>query len=336
MITHKSFLRNLFPFKGFKVFLLEAEKDVLIGLISRRKTGTCPRCGKRCSNVEHLYKRVIRDLDLAEHKCYLRFSQKKIRCKCGYRGLEKLDFIDKSKRVTTRLAQRVADDCEEASLKEVARRYSLNWKTVKEIDRAYIKTLLPKADSLDIKRLAIDEIAIMKGHKYFTIIRDYDTGVAVKILFGRGYEETSNSLSSLGKERLSKIGFVSLDMWDPYIKAVNEQCPNAKLVFDKFHVVKKVNEALDSVRKTEFAKASKEEKHNMKRKRRIILRRNDNLNESQKESLNELMQNNDKLYKAYLLKEQILSIFDDKESTFENICLRIKTWIENVLNNGLD
>lgn len=336
MIPLNSVLKNLFPFKGYKLCVLETEKCVLIGLMSRRKTGTCPLCGKRCSNVEQLYERKIRDLDLAEAKCYLLFQQKKIRCKCGYRGLEKLDFVDKSRRVTARLAQKIADDCEEASLKEVARRYNLNWKTVKEIDRAYIKTLLPKADELDIRRLAMDEIAIMKGHKYFTVIRDYDTGVAIKILFGRGYEEVANALSSLGKDKLDKITHVSLDMWDPYIKAVKELCPNAKLVFDKFHVVKKVNEALDNIRKAEFAKADNEERLNMKRKRWIILRRNKNLNRKQKESLNELMENNDKLYKAYLLKEQILSIFDDKESTFEGICQRIKAWIENILTNGLE
>lgn len=336
MVTLNSLLKNLFPFKGYKIFLLEAEKEVLIGLESRRKTGTCPNCGKRCSNIEHQYERLVRDLDLAEHKCYVRFKQKKIRCKCSYRGLEKLDFVDKSRRVTTRLAQMVANDCKETTLKEVARCYRLNWKTVKEIDRAYIKTLLPEIDKLNIRRIAIDEIAIMKGHKYLTIIRDYDTGVAIKIFFGRGYEETSSALANLGKDKLAKIAFVSLDMWDPYIKAIQEQCPNAKLVFDKFHVVKKVNEALDKVRKTEFANASKEERIKMKHKRWIILKRHENLKRNQKESLDKLVQNNDKLYKAYLLKEQILSIFDDKESTFEKICSRIKMWIENILSNGLD
>lgn len=336
MISLNSFLKNLFPFKGYKLCVLEAEEDILVGLMSRRKTGTCPLCGKRCSNVEHLYERQVRDLDLAEQRCFLRFKQKKIRCKCGYRGLEKLNFIDKSKRVTSRFAQRVADDCEEASLKEVAKRNRLNWKTVKEIDRAHIKTLLPKVDALDIKRLAIDEIAIMKGHKYFTIIRDYDSGVAIKITFGRGYDETANSLASLSKEKLKKITHVSLDMWDPYIKAVREMCPNAKLIFDKFHVVKKANEALDSVRKKEFAEASKEERIKMKHKRWIILKRNNNLDKMQRESLDNLMQNNDKLYKAYLLKEQLLSIFDDKKSTFEQVCNRIKTWMESILSNSIE
>ena len=250
--------------------------------------------------------------------------------------MEQLDFVGKYNRVTGRLAAKVAQDCEEASLKEVARRYNLDWKTVKEIDRAHIKTLIPEIGNLQIKRLAIDEIAVMKGHKYFTVIRDYDSGVAIKIFFGRGYEETANALASLGKDKLAKITHVSLDMWDPYIKAVKELCPNAKLVFDKFHVVKKVNEALDDVRKKEFAKATNEERIEMKHKRWIILKREDNLQAGQKEKLDAIMKNNDRLFKAYLLKEQILSIFDDKTSTFEKICERIKCWFENVLSNGMD
>lgn len=85
--------------------------------------------------------------------------------------MEKLDFVAKYDRVTARLAAKVTQDYEEASLKEVARRYSLDWKTVKEIDREYIKTLLPEINNLQIKRLAVDEIAIMKWHKYFTVMR---------------------------------------------------------------------------------------------------------------------------------------------------------------------
>lgn len=336
METLYSVLRNLFPFQGYKFSVLENKNDILVGLKSRRKCGICPSCGKRCRNVETEYERTVRDLDIATNKCFLRFSQKKISCKCGYRGVEKLDFVTKSCRVTTRMENYVVSLCEKMSLKDVSNITRLNWKTVKNIDRDYIRSLLPNIKMLDITRIAIDEIAIMKGHKYFTIIRDYDTGVAIKIFFGRAYEETANALASLGKEKLAKILFASLDMWDPYIKAIKEQCPNAKLVFDKFHVVKKINEALDKVRKNEFANAEKDERINMKHKRFIILKREENLNQQQKEELQMLMQSNEKLYKSYLLKEQILSIFDDKTSTFEQIKSRINQWLNNIRINKME
>lgn len=336
MTTLTTLLKELFPFQGYKLSLLGTKNRIVIGMESLHKGGICPKCGKRCLCIEEEYERLVRDLDMCATKCFLHFWQKKIRCRCGYRGVERLDFLAKYDRVTTRLADAVASDCEEATLKEVARRYDLNWKSVKEIDREHIKLLLPKIIDLKIRRIALDEIAIMKGHKYFTVIRDYDTGVAIKILFGRGYQETYDALLSLGKDTLSQIKFASLDMWDPYIKAISELCPDAKLVFDKFHVVKKVNAAVDKVRKTEFAKASDEERINMKHKRWIILKRESNLNLECREELDALLKNNDKLYKAYLLKEQILSIFEDKVSNFETIQLRIKCWFENIYSNGLE
>ena len=125
-------------------------------------------------------------------------------------------------------------------------------------------------------------------------------------------------------------------MWDPYIKAISEQCPNAELVFDKFHIVKKVNDALDTIRKKEFANAEPDERKNMKHKRFIILSKESNLDRQQKEELHVLMQSNEKLYKAYLLKEQVLSIFDDKTSTFDQIKERFDTWFSNILSNQLE
>ena len=336
MTTLKSFLKNLFHYKGYKLCVLENGKQIVIGLTSRRTTGTCPRCGKRCNDIELEYERTIRDLDLAGKKCFLQFLQKKIKCRCGYRGVEKLEFVEKLRRVTKRMETYVVSLCESMSIKDVSLATDLDWKSIKKIDRDYIKSQLPDISKLVIRRIAIDEIAIMKGHRYFTIIRDYDTGLALAIFFGRGYEETAKALESLGKERLSMIGYASMDMWDPYIKAIKEKCPNAEIVFDKFHVVKKVNDALDKIRKKEFAKASKEERIEMKHKRFIILSREHNLDRKKKEELDKLMEKNEKLYQAYLLKEQILPIFDDKISSFEQIKGRIASWFENIFSGCVE
>jgi transposase len=336
MTTLFCFLRNLFPFQGYKFFVLENSESILLGLVSRRKCGVCPTCGKRCSYIETEYERTVRDLDIAHKKCYIRFFQKKIQCNCGYRGLEKISFIERYSRVTKRMATYVASLCEMMTIKDVAKITRLDWKTVKFIDKEYIKSTLPSIEILNIKRIAIDEIAVMKGHKYLTIIRDYDTGMAIKIVFGRGFEEVYGALITLGEETLAKILYASLDMWDPYIKAITQACPNAKLVFDKFHVVSKVNDALDTIRRKEFAKASVDERINMKHKRFIILSREENLKTTEKEELKVLMKQNEKLYKGYLLKEQILAIFDDKKSTFEQIKERIDLWISNILSNEME
>jgi transposase len=333
MTTLCFLLRNLFPYKGYKFCVLEAGERIRIGMISRRKSGTCPVCKKRCKDIESEYQRTVRDLNLGQRKCYLLFKEKKIRCSCGYRGVEELDFVTKSRRVTKRMEVYIVTLCKETTLKTTAQITGLDWKTIKEVDKKYIQSLLPDIHNLDIRRIAIDEIAIMKGHKYFTNIRDYDTGVVIKIVMGRCYSDVKNSLLELGQERLIKIQYASMDMWDPYIKAITEACPNAKIVFDKFHVIKKVNEAVDKVRKIEFSNADKEERKMMKHKRFIILKKEGNLKHKEKEELQAIMQNNDCLYKCYLLKEQIISIFDDKKSTFDHIQHRLNNWFENTRSN---
>lgn len=131
-------LKNLFPYKGYKLSVLEIEKHILIGLKSRRKCGVCPSCGKHCRNVETEYERTVRDLDLSQHQCFLKFFEKKIRCYCGYRGNEQLDFVTKSRRVTKRMETYIVGLAEKMSLKDVSEVTHLDWKTVKNIDLEYV------------------------------------------------------------------------------------------------------------------------------------------------------------------------------------------------------
>jgi len=129
------------------------------------------------------------------------------------------------------------------------------------------------------------------------------------------------------------ITAVVVDMWDPYIASVKQHCPSAEIVFDKFHVVKHVNKALDEVRKQEFAKASPEQQLEMKRKRFLILRRHSKLSDEQEEKLDKLMKENETLYMAYLLKEQIADIMDEKQAS--TAVVRLEEWLENVDESGI-
>lgn len=103
-----------------------------------------------------------------------------------------------------------------------------------------------------------------------------------------------------------------MDVWNPYAASVKKNTC-ADIVFDKFHAAKKMNEALDSVRRQEFAKVSSEERKTFKKKRFIILTREERLDKEKKEELKELMPKNERLYEAYLLKEQLLSILNKKD-----------------------
>jgi transposase len=220
------------------------------------------------------------------------------------------------------------------SLTDVSLTCQLDWKTCKDIDLYYLERDLPGPDLSKVTRLAIDEIAIAKGHRYLSILRDFDTGLIVATFEGRGKDDLELALNTLGPEFCRKITHISLDLWDPYIAAFQSCCPQAALVFDKFHVIKKVSEALDLTRRREFAQATPVERVAMKHQRFVILRRNETLDADERETLTALLEKNTELEKAYLLKEQLTHIFADETSAFEQQQSRLKVWMQNAFDSG--
>ena len=328
----KEALKELYNFEGFSFSEICKENSVIIELKKQVKTGTCPVCKKKRRRVIETRTRKIRDDNISKEKCFIVIKAYRILCKGCYRGMEKLDFILPGERFTERFADYIFDLCEKMTLTDVSKMAMINWRTAKRIDKNKLKERFKGLKGISPTRIGVDEIAVEKGHKYITIVRDIDTGV---IWVGdKRKEETLNQFfSELGKRKCKKIIVAVMDMWDPFIKSVKNNT-NAEIVFDKFHIAKKINEAVDQIRKNEFAKADIEERKRMKHKRFLILYRNKNLNKEQEKDLNELMKQNKNLYRAYLLKEQVLSIFDRRQ---KNIALeRLKIWKKNVHKSKIE
>jgi len=322
------FVKGCFRFKGFAFEGLHDLPDQVLVVLKRTgKTGTCPKCGRQRQKIEELHTRKIRDLDIRK-KCIVMFPQGKIRCTCGYRGVEHVDFVDKYSLYTKGFEEFVFMLSEKMTLKNTASVCRINWKTAKNIDKKYLAKEVASLSLFSPEKIGIDEIAYEKGHKYLTVVRDVDAGRVIWVGEGRKKETLDQFFSELGKEKSSRIKIVVMDMWDPYIASVKENCPDADIVFDKFHVSKKVNEALDSVRKKEFSKADEKERKDMKRKRFLILSRQKRLDDGQRETIDDLKRINARLYEAYLLKEQILDIFDEKN--VHGALVRLGKWIANV------
>jgi transposase len=325
--------RNLFDFRGNNLCdAIEDKSSITVRLNFTRKTGECPVCGIRCSDIESTYTRRIRDLDLGMKKCYIVFCERKIKCRCGYRGVEKLDFVDKYSLYTKRFEDYVGKLCQVMSLRDVATVAGINWKTAKRIDMKQLSQLVSGLDALNPTKLGVDEIAYQKGHNYLTVVRDLDLGGVIWIGETRKKEALDAFFHELGLQKCASIRIFVMDTWDPYIASVHEHT-NAEIVFDFFHIAKKITEAVDNVRKQEFAKADAETRKKFKKKRFLILKREKRLDEKGRESLKTLMEENDRLYQAYLLKEQALDIFDERDE--DNARKRLVKWFENVKEAGL-
>jgi len=324
---------GIFPFRGYKLAFVDLEDATFTFTFEgKRKTGDCPQCGKRCGTIEETKTRFARDLDAWGCKTFLIFPQRKIQCKCGYRGIEKLEFIDPYCRCTKRMEEYVFMLCKIMTVYDAAELVKLGWHTVKNIDKKHMIKLTVGLAHANPVRIGVDEVAHQKGHNYLTIVRDIDLGRVIWVGFNRTKETLDSFFKELGPLKSRAIQVAVTDMWDPYIASVKEHT-DAEIVFDRFHISKKVNEALDTVRKQEFAQADPEERKEMKHKRFLILSRNKNVEEEKREELETLLQQNESLSKAYLLKEQVLDILD--ESELDTGLKRLKKWMRNVEKSGI-
>jgi transposase len=327
-------IRNLYFYKGFRTSAIFLDKrEVRICLRRTGKTSICPVCESHCRKVEIESERIVRDLNIADRVVKVMFTERKVVCKCGYRGVEFLEFIDKYSRYTKRFEEYVAMLCEKMTNTDVAKMCHIDWKSVKDIDKKNLALQRVGLDSISPTGIGIDEVAYEKGHKYFTIVRELEHNRVIWIGIGRKKEDLDQFFKELGPSKSAKITIATMDMWDAFIASVRENCPNAEIVFDKFHVSKKVNEALDAVRKKEFGKGDMKLRKVMKKKRFVILKRRKTLNNEEKETIEALKEKNDPLYTAYLLKEQVLDIFDERSRKLA--ATRFETWFANVASSGV-
>lgn len=309
------------------------ENDCIIIVLKRsRKTGVCPSCGKRCRFIHRYRKRRVRDLDVATSKVFLEFVSCQLDCRCGFKGYEHLDFVEEYSRYTKRFEEKVVVLCQKMCIKDAASEMRIGWEAAKSIDKRYAQRHIADLKTVSPTRMGVDEVAYEKGHNYLTVVRDLDLGKVVWVGTGRKKETLDAFFKELGIEKSWRISVAVCDMWDPYIASIQAHT-NAAIVFDKFHIAKYITNAVDHIRRQEFAKADHTERKLMKKKRFLILARQQRLDDAKRETLQDLLLLNSNLSAAYILKEQALDIFDEQH--IDNATKRLTKWFANITTAGL-
>jgi transposase len=277
----------------------------------RRFRPICHACG--ASGAIHAQTRkFIRDLNFGDFTMLLQVEHRKIRCgPCHKVRVEGLEFVDASARVTHRLAAYAAQLCKAGlSVEAVARHLDLDPKTVKAIDKAALEAEFGQTIYDGLKRLAIDEIAVKKGHNYMTVVLDFDTGRVVWMGEGRQTATIDKFFEAMPTEVREGIEAVAIDMWEPYINAVKRWCPQADIVFDLFHVVKAFNKVIDDIRNEEFRKAGGDLRELLTGSKYLFLKNWGNLKREGRVQLEEILALNERLNIVYWLKDLLAHIWD--------------------------
>ena len=272
----------------------------------------CHGCGQTARRIHSRTRKFVRDLDFGGQRMLLHIEHRKVFCdRCRKVRVEKLDFVDAHQRVTLRLGAYAAELCRLGlSVDAVARHLDLDPKTVKAFDKAALQRDFGTTHYEGIRRLAIDEIAVRKGHDYMTVVLDYDTGRVVWMGQGRQITTLDAFFENMPSHMRSAVEAVAIDMWDPYIAAVKNWCPQADIVFDLFHVVKAFNKVIDDIRNEEYRKETPDGRATLKGSKYLFLKNWGNLRRDQRVRLEEILQLNRRLHTVYWLKDFLVHIWE--------------------------
>ena len=243
---------------------------------------------------------------------FLEFEFRRVDCReCGSVKRERLEFLSSNSKFTRRLALSIGDMCRTTSIKDVSERMHLDWHTVKELEKEYMREQLKRAGPPKPQVIGIDEISVRKRHTYRIIVSDIEKRRA--IWFGgvdRSEESMDQFYAFLGPERAKGIRLAVMDMWKPFRNSTKTNAPQAAILFDKFHVIRHLGDALDKVRKAEYARVTGSKRKFIKGQKYVLLSHRENLTTEGRQSLKLLLHANKRLHTAYVLKESFGQLWD--------------------------
>jgi transposase len=256
--------------------------------------------------------RQVRDLSCGDARIYLELEVRRVPCRrCGKVKREQLECLADNPFYTTRFAHYVGRRCRTATIKDLAEELHLDWDTVKTLEKQYMRAQLAKAGTPGPQVIGIDEISIRKGHTYRIVVSDL---IRRRPIWFGGEDRSEASMAQfydwLGDTKSQRVRLAVMDMWKPFHNATRARAPQAAILFDKFHIMRHLGEALDTVRKAEYARLRGTDRRYIKGQKYTLLSRRENLTLEGRQTLKALLAANKRLNTAYLLKESFGQLWD--------------------------
>ncbi len=309
--------------------------ELLVDVEPATRTPRCGRCGARCSRGYDQRERRWRHVDIVGLQVVLRYGMRRVDCAgCGV-TTELVPWAEPMSPFTRVFDELVAYFAQRTDKTTVSRTMGIAWRSVGNIIQRVVARLGPKNELDGLTHIGIDELSVRKHHQYITVVTDHLTGNIVWAAPGKNAATLKSFFEALGAQRAAKLEVVTIDMSAAYISVVESMAPQARLVFDRFHVQRLAHDALDQVRRAEVRELKGTPEANELKQTRFPLQKNPwNLTKLETEKVALVQERNQPLYRAYLLKETLAAILDGRQV---NVARRkLGEWIDWAARSRLE
>ncbi len=333
-------MTEILDLEGVKVidYRLIEGIGIVLSLENTKKQVLCEKCGKTTDRVHTNNYQLVRDLPFSKQTAYLKINRRQMRCPhCQNKFTEELDFIRKRRLHTKRFVSAIVEEVLNSDIQNVAKRNDLSEQEIETMLKELGQDLIEEKP-VNLDKLGIDEIAVVKGQKnYYVVLVDLEKSKVIGLIEKRTEEKVTEYLKAWGEEVLGQIKEVSIDLWKSYKNIAKKLMPQAKIVADRFHIMKQVNDELDAARRkikreTEAIKNKSEREpvlEGLKKSKYVLLKNQKDLNESEQAKLKEIEKVSPILAKMHSLKEEFRSIFETCTNWNEGL-LEIADWLKDV------
>jgi transposase len=294
------------------------EGEVVFHLEQPRTQCRCSTCGSTAVTRRGEVPRSFRGLPIGSKPTWLVLPIPRVACAaCGFVRQVEVTFADPRRTYTKAFARYALELSRLMTIKDVAHHLGISWDVIKDIQKQDLGRRYARPKLKHLRRIAVDEISIGKGHHYVTIVLDLESGAVVHVGQGKGGDALTAFWKRLRGSR-AKIEAVAIDMSPAYIDAVTTHLPEATIVFDRFHIVKLLNDKLSDLRRELYREATESLARDvLKGIRWLLLKNPENLDpkRDEKARLEEALRLNQPLATAYYLKEELRQLWEQPHKT---------------------
>ena len=312
-----SLLYHAFSIRGYKYVHTRYENGaVIFSLLQESHTLRCPVCGARRVIRRGSKLRRFRSVPIGGKRVWIEFAVPRIWCLvCGIVRQVKVRFAAPRKRFTLAFERYVLELCRIATIQDVARHLGLSWDVIKDIQKRHLRRHYFRPKLKKLRQIAIDEICIGKGHRYLTVVLDLKSGAVVFVGDGKGADALEPFWKRV-KRAGARIEAVAIDMSVAYVCAVQENLPQATIVFDHFHIIKLLNDKLSTLRRQLYHELTDGlQKRVLKGTRWLLLKNPENLStdKGEPQRLQQALEFNKPLATAYYFKEDLRQLWQQPD-----------------------